>query len=297
MSASKFVLIATIVVVIAGCSGGSETPPPTPAASSPAPTATVSPPAPPPAAVTPVEPTPYERAEHALGEGRYEDVCTYLVSRGFSPTVCAWVVDTARASRDRSLSTREYESFVRAQHVRRVSGTVVGWYDEAHNEYEVRIGGRTAILVATETSFETTGRFSMWAQQHGATEEELTSGRVVSVPLYREWPLHSAILDVARVRGDAAGPSAVTLLGEVLRGWEEDYCYSTEPDAGGECFVVPATAPGGAAATPISDDRSRQCRRACQPYQTCRSMGLRHSDCDGNISRTCRECRDEGAAP
>lgn len=236
----------TLVVITLGCGGESES---TEASAS---TATARPPTsappepehetPPP---PPPEPTPLERAEAALGENRYEDVCAYLVSRGLSSVVCDWIVATARANDDQALSTERFERFLRDQHVRRVSGSIVGWYDEARNEYEVRVGGRTAILVASETAFETTGRFTMWSQQYGTSEEVLTSGREVSVPVYREWPLYQAILDVARARGDAAGPAAVSLLRELLRAWETDYCYTPDPDGVGECYVDPNLPPPG----------------------------------------------------
>lgn len=244
-SALFLVLLGSLTVAC-----GEDSPPAAP------PTATESPPLPLAPAVPavpaepeppppPPEPTPLERAQAALDGGRYEEVCTYLVSTGLSQIVCDWVVETARTNDDHALSVDRFERFLRDQHVRRVSGTVVGWYDEAHNEYEVRIGGQTAILVATETAFETTGRFTMWAQQHGTSDEVLASGREVSVPVYREWPLYDAIMSMARARGDAAGPAAVSLLGEMLRGWESDYCYTPDPDGLGGCYVDPNLPPPG----------------------------------------------------
>jgi hypothetical protein len=183
-----------------------------------------------------IEPTPLERAQQALTGGQYEEVCTYLVSVGFSDIICAWIADTARSNDDRALSSARLERFLRDQRVRRVSGSIVGFYDEANNDYEVRVAGRIAILEATETSFETTGRFTLWAQQHGTRIEVLTNGREVSVPIYREWPLASAILEMARERGDDAGPAAIALLNELLRAWEADYCHAVD----GVCFVAGA---------------------------------------------------------
>jgi hypothetical protein len=158
------------------------------------------------------------------------------VSVGFSDIICAWIADTARSNDDRALSSARLERFLRDQRVRRVSGSIVGFYDEANNDYEVRVAGRIAILEATETSFETTGRFTLWAQQHGTRIEVLTNGREVSVPIYREWPLASAILEMARERGDDAGPAAIALLNELLRAWEADYCHAVD----GVCFVAGA---------------------------------------------------------
>lgn len=215
-------------------------------------------------AETASEPTPQERAQAALDESRYEDVCAYLVSRGFSSVICDWLVATARANRDRPLSTDRFERFLRDQHVRRVSGSIVGWYDEAHNEYEVRVGGRPAILVASETAFETTGRFTMWAQQHGTSDEVLNSGREVSVPVYREWPLFQAILDTARARGDAAAPAAVSLLRELLRAWETDYCHTPDPDGVGECYVDPNLPPPGVS-PPTPEAAMRELRALLPP--------------------------------
>lgn len=242
MHQSVPVLPVLLITVLTACGG--ESAPPSPATSAPAAAPSTAPsstdPAPEPMiAPTPAEPTALERAEVALGERRYDDACGYLVARGMSQVVCDWIAATARTNDDQALSVDRFERFLREQHVRRVSGSIVGWYDEAHNEYEARISGRTAILVATETEFETTGRFTMWAQERGSSDEVLESGREVSVPVYREWPLYDAIIEMARVRGADAGPAAIALLRELLRGWESDYCYTVDPEGGSECYVDP----------------------------------------------------------
>lgn len=239
-----------LAVALSACGGHDEqsTPvaDPAPPPSSASPIASPEPePTPPPPPTPPPEPSALERAQAAMEAGRYEEVCGYLVGVGMSPVVCDWVVATARANHDQSLSVDRFERFLRDQHVRRVSGSIIDWYDEAHNEYEVRINGQTAILVASETEFATTGRFTMWAQQYGTSDEVLATGREVSVPVYREWPLYDAIMTMARARGDAAGPAAVNLLDEMLRGWETDYCYAPEPDGLGECYVDPNLPPPG----------------------------------------------------
>ena len=132
-------------------------------------------------------------------------------------------------NKDRTLLVDTFKKFLRAQHARNISGRIVGWYDEARNEYEVRVSGRLAILVATETTFGTTGAFSMWAQELEKSEEELASGRLVMVQIYREWPLYQAIYQVARARGPEAKEGAIRLLRELVRRWEESYCYKTDP--------------------------------------------------------------------
>jgi len=111
---------------------------------------------------------------------------------------------------------------------------------------------------------------------------------------------------MARARGDDAGPAAIALLDELLRGWEADYCYA--PSETGECFVdsaivaaagAAAEADGGAGADAstrvVSDARRRECRRACVSYLDCREMGLPLSDCREDITTACRACREEGA--
>jgi hypothetical protein len=202
-----------------------------------------------PASEAPREPTARDRAATALEEGRYADVCGYLVTNGFSEVVCAWLVDTAEANADRSLTIDRLERFLRDQQVRRVSGTIVGWYDQARNEYEARVNGQTAILVATETEFETTGRFTMWAQRHGSSAEVLASGREVDVPVYREWPLYDLLVETARARGEAARPAALAAFLELVRGWEESYCYTLPGELA--CYVDPnAPLPGVAAPSP-----------------------------------------------
>ncbi|MCB9603025.1 MAG: hypothetical protein H6721_07375 [Sandaracinus sp.] len=173
----------------------------------------------------------------ALDEGRYADVCAYLQSTGFSEVVCAWLVDTVEANGDRSLTTDRLERFLRAHQVRRTSGTIVGWYDEGRNEYEARIGGRPSILVATETEYATTGRFTMWAQRIGTSTEVLVSGREVEVPVFREWPLYEVLIETARARGEAARPAALAAFRELVRGWESDYCYTLPEES--SCYVDP----------------------------------------------------------
>jgi hypothetical protein len=234
---ARLITLHVILFCIASCTSNPTTPPaPAVIASAPESVVTESTQPAPEVAPAVIEPTPLERAQQALTGGHYDEVCTYLVSVGFSDIICAWIADTARSSDDHALSSARLERFLRDQHVRRVSGSIVGFYDEANNDYEVRVAGRIAILEATETSFETTGRFTLWAQQHGTRVEVLTSGREVSVPIYREWPLASAILEMARARGDDAGPAAWMLLQELLRSWESSYCYAVD----GSCFVAAA---------------------------------------------------------
>ena len=246
--------------LVAGCGGenSSTTSSPAPAAPSEAPAAPAETPSgpgsdkfvtPEPEEEAPREPTARDRAATALDAGRYDEVCTYLVANGFSDDVCTWLVDTVEANADRSLTTDRLERFLRAQQVRRVSGTIVDWYDQSRNEYAARINGQTAILVATETEFETTGRFTMWAQRHGSSAEVLTSGREVDVPVYREWPLYEILIETARTRGDEARPAALEAFRELVRGWEESYCYTLPDEIA--CYTDPnAPLPGVTAPSP-----------------------------------------------
>lgn len=233
-------LIALWTAAVVAC--GSEAVPPPPASAPPPPVVAPPPPPSPP----PPPPSPADLASTALEEGRYEDVCAYLVTQGFSADICAWIAATAREPGSGSFSSRTFESFLRAQHVRRVSGSIVGFYDERNNEYEVRVGGRIAILEANETAFETTGRFTMWAQGHGVSEEVLASGREVAVPIYREWPLYQAIRDVVAADGAAARAGARMLFDELLRGWFQDYCWVDDPNGIGDCWVAASPTEAGA---------------------------------------------------
>lgn len=306
---TTMILIPAAVMLVTAC--GDREPPPaseTPKAPSTGPTVSdehgalvpSSPPATPPTPV-PEAPTPGELAEAALEAGRYADVCPYLVTRGFAADICEWIAGTA-AGGNPGLPSRRLEVFLRAQHVRRVSGSIVGLLDR--DVYDTRIGGRMATLETSETSYATTGHFSMWAQQYDHGEEELASGRTVEVPIYREWPLFDAITSIARTHShEDATATARSVLAEILRAWETDYCYPS-PDDILDCYVDPAALPvdagasadgidGGVAA--VSDERRRECRRACAVYLGCRSLALTYADCREDMTPTCRVCRDEGA--
>lgn len=295
----SFAITLALLTILAACTSAR---PPAPAAQPPAAVAPAAPTKPVEAPPPPPPPDPSVLASAALEAGRYEEVCAVLATEGFSPEVCEWMAATARNTPGRSLPSRTLEKFLRAQHVRRVGGSIVGFYDEANNEYEVRVGGRVAILSATETSYSTTGHFSLWAQSAGTSEETLNSGRDVSIPVYREWPLFKAIRDTATARGDDAAPAAVALFSEVLRGWPGDYCYiDTETQ---ECWVPPApeVVDGGVASAEVdasvpavSDERRRECRRSCGSYLECRNMGFSFSECRDDMTSACRVCREEGA--
>ena len=286
--------IAVLCCTEGCCFGG------TPTAAAPSVPASAAAPAvvsPPPIAVVPDTPDaggPAVVALQAFEAGRYEETCPFLVEDGFSPDVCEWIVQAARGTTSGTLSTRVLESFVRAQHVRRTSGSIVGWYDEGSNEYEVRVGGRAAILRTTETNFETTGRFSMWTQENGASEEVLNSGREVTVRVYREWPLTELILEVMRARGDARADLARELLEELVSAWYGSYCYADDPLGIGDCYVHPVRA-GLVDAGTASEERVRECRRSCTEYLDCRRDGFTGSECADSLTSFCRGCRTEGA--
>jgi len=86
-----------------------------------------------------------------------------------------------------------------------VRGRIVEVYETGRGgtAYEVRLGGRTAILETTDTTFATTGSFSMWAQRMPNNEEVVfASGRVREIPAYIEWKLADDIMDIARQSPD-----------------------------------------------------------------------------------------------
>ncbi len=228
--------------VLVACGGESTQPAP---ATSPATQPAVAAPAPAPVPALqakPVEapppPEPADEARAALDAGRYDDVCTSLVADGFSADVCKWIAATARADRNRSLTTTQLEHFLRAQHVRRVSGSIVAVLNANDNTYEVRVGGRPAVLDAGETIYETTGGFSMWAQQGPPEDVLMESGDTVSVRVYTAWPLYQSIYDLARNRDSSNADEAKLLLGHLLDLWNVSYRY-VDPDAPDPGVVAP----------------------------------------------------------
>jgi hypothetical protein len=228
--------------VLVACGGESTQPAP---ATSPATQPAVAAPAPSPVPALqakPVEapppPEPADEAQAALDGGRYDDVCTSLVADDFSADVCKWIAATARADRNRSLTTTQLEHFLRAQHVRRVSGSIVAVLNANDNTYEVRVGGRPAVLDAGETVYETTGGFSMWAQQGPPEDVLMESGDTVSVRVYTAWPLYQSIYDLARNRDSSNAEEAKLLLGHLLDLWNVSYRY-VDPNAPDPGVVAP----------------------------------------------------------
>ena len=185
----------------------------------------------------PPAPEPADEAQVALDAGRYDDVCTSLVADGFSADVCKWIAATARADRNRSLTTTQLEHFLRGQHVRRVSGSIVAVLNANDNTYEVRVGGRPAVLDAGETIYETTGGFSMWAQQGPPEDVLMESGDTVSVRVYTAWPLYQSIYDLARNRSASNVDDAKLLLEHLVGAWDT-YRY-IDPDAPDPGVVAP----------------------------------------------------------
>ncbi len=284
---------------LAACGSDAGTPP-APSAAAPAPTTASASPSPSEVvdAGPPEPPSPADLAGAALEHHDFSAVCGFLVSEGFAQNVCDWIAATA-AGEHPSLSSRQLETFMRAQHVRRVSGTIVG--DIGPNEYETRISGRLAILTTTETTFTTTGHFSMWAQQNGTSEEDLASGRTVDVPIYREWLLFDSITGIARGSRDDAAERAQDVLEELLAMWTIDYCRTD--DETGDCWVDPASVDAGVAAEgvdaglpPVSAARRRECRELiCFNYVECHRAGLPAYECAPDLTPECRRCRAEGA--
>ncbi len=187
----------------------------------------------------PPAPEPADEAQVALDAGRYDDVCTSLVADGFSADVCKWIAATARADRNRSLTTTQLEHFLRGQHVRRVSGSIVAVLNANDNTYEVRVGGRPAVLDAGETIYETTGGFSMWAQQGPPEDVLMESGDTVSVRVYTAWPLYQSIYDLARNRSASNVDDAKLLLEHLVGAWDT-YRY-IDPDAPDPGVVAPTS--------------------------------------------------------
>lgn len=168
--------------------------------------------------------------------------CELLVEHlGFDAKTCSFLENLA-AGQPGNLNGREFQRFLRSQKVAIRRGQILGWYDQSADEYEARIAGRTSILIATETSFQTTGGFRMWAQRIGESEETLNNGREVDVPLYREWVLYGLILEAARARPPERQSYAQFILGHLVDRWEESYCSRDQEDPMSLCDGAPEEA-------------------------------------------------------
>lgn len=202
---------AAILGVLAACNSE-------PASAPAAPANTVVQLKPTPAPAVETEPDPIRVA---LEEGHFDVVCDALVRQAFSEQVCDFLAARARGERG-SLNQRALERFLRAQKVRQLRGRIVDVFDRGMSSttYEVRHGGSTVLLETTDTQFETTGAFRMWAQRTPNNEEVvLGSGRVREIPAYVEWKLADDLLDLARQRSGGEA-SARRLLDELIVGWE-----------------------------------------------------------------------------
>lgn len=175
---------------------------------------------PPPAPPPPPPPDARATALAALVAGDYVTTCAYLEFERFDPSVCEYFAKRAEGERAQ-LSSRTLERFLRSHDVARRRGSVRGWFQEP-DAYEVSVNRRTSILEVTDTRFQTTGRFTMWAQRLEDEEVELTSGRVLDVPYYIEWTLADDMLDAMRARGERAEDRAKAILLRLIRDWTGD---------------------------------------------------------------------------
>ena len=188
--------------------------------------------------------SPRGQAEAAVAAaeeaGDYEvggPFCHLLVEHlGFDQAMCDFLARTA-AGESPSLSSRQFERFLRSQRVANTRGRIIDWYDEERGEYEARIGGRIAIVITRGSGFRTTGGFRMWMQRVGNSGEELANGRTAAVPLYMEWPLYQRIREVASSHGEDAVVFAKLTLAMLVRTWEEDYCWRDRGDPDSTCVI------------------------------------------------------------
>jgi hypothetical protein len=165
-------------------------------------------------------PNPQADAARALLASDFATACAYLEFERFDPAVCDYFARRAN-EQQASLSPRVLETFLRSQNVARRSGSVVGWFEEPRS-YEVRVNGQASILEVIDTRFTTTGRFNMWARRMDDEEMELSSGRVINVPVYLEWPLADVMLEAMRARGDEVPAAARSLFVILVENWASD---------------------------------------------------------------------------
>lgn len=184
----------------------------------------------------PPPPTREELAHAAFAEGNFEPTCELLEEEQFDRGICDWIAEVAVSGKERDLPPAQLRAFLKAHRVRQRSGSIQGWYSERDNMYEARIGGRLSILEATETAFRTTGRFTMWMQPFGKSEEILTSGREVIVPIYREWSLYKPLRSLIRSKKGEGADDARRLLRFIADQWSLDYCYVEDPDDDFSCM-------------------------------------------------------------
>lgn len=227
-----------------------------------------------------------------MREQRFDDVCAELRREAFSSHVCGFVAARARGERS-SLNQRHLRRFFQNHRVRRLRGRIVDVFDSSGDSarYEVRVGGRSAILETTDTMFQTTGGFSMWAQRDPEDEVVVfTSGRVRDVPLYLEWKLADDIMDLARERrADEFQPMARHLFDEIVMLWVSWQHEEAEAEP------EPAAPSEGGAQVEATPERRRECRRHCRRYRECRQAGYPVWECRPEITSACRSCREEGA--
>jgi hypothetical protein len=191
--------------------------------------------------------SPQESARAAFSAQRFEEVCQYLVAARFSPEVCDYLARTARGVR---APPPRMDAWLASQGVRLLNGVIVGPEDPSRNEYEVLVGGEPTLLIAEFTQMENDLiEFEFWAQEIGSREVKMASGRMRALPLYREWPLYVALVDIDRFEGDQRAGAARELLEHLVGEWERLYAAppgapppSTPPPADAEAPPATTTA-------------------------------------------------------
>lgn len=244
-----------------------------------------------------------DAADTAVAAKDWDELCVALEFAAFDPTVCAWLARKARDGISGPPNPRVLEAFLRRHRVSRTSGSIVALLEERRtgDTYEARIRGRVAFLETAETTFSTTGRFTLWTQQQDDQETTMMSGAVRDVPVYMEWPLAELVLDVARARGTDAQRKAELLFGYLADSWNVDRSLSVDipaEDAWPAWREARRTGtPSGAgidAGVAPPAERVEACRRACSMWRSCmRDMSDTYY-CQDEMTRACRECRDQG---
>jgi hypothetical protein len=182
------------------------------------------------ASTTPTPPqlqSPQESARAAFSAQRFEEVCQYLIAARFSPEVCDYLARTARGVRT---PPPRMDAWLASQGVRLLNGAIVGPEDPSRNEYEVLVDGEPTLLIAEFTQMESDLiEFEFWAQEIGSREVKMAGGRMRALPLYREWPLYVAIVDIDGFEGDQRAGAARELLEHLVGEWER--LYAAPPGA------------------------------------------------------------------
>jgi len=172
------------------------------------------------ASTSPPDPLEQHRSsmESAVNEGRYDEVCAGTPS--VPSAICTWAAARGQGKAAAHPGGQVLQAFFVHEHIKKVSGTIVG-DGQSKGEYEVRVGGyrRHCHLETQDTTFSTTGFFTMWVQENPKTEAvELISGGQQQWVVLEESSFAKGVMDLAHSPNNVEGKGiAEDLMGMIAR--------------------------------------------------------------------------------